>query len=76
MAGWIIAAIALGCLPVGGLHAAMKAKGGSFMEKFKQSLKPKQDWGPRNPEKRKEWLAFKERKARELNDQGWRKFIR
>jgi solute carrier family 6 amino acid transporter-like protein 5/7/9/14 len=56
--GWMIAVIALATVPIGTIHATMKAKGASYWEKFKNSLKPKYDWGPRSKDNRLKWEEF------------------
>jgi len=58
--GWTLAGLALLLLPVCGLHGVMTRKAGSFLEKVKEALKPSKNWGPQNPQLRKEWLEFKQ----------------
>lgn len=37
-------------MPLWGIIAVYKQKGGSFAERFRRAYKPTFDWGPRNPE--------------------------
>lgn len=60
-AGWIIFAIGLIQLPIWFIYAfSHNSKKASVWEALRESLKPNENWGPVNPQKRIEWMKFKE----------------
>lgn len=60
-AGWTIFAIGLIQLPIWFIYAfTHNSKKASVCEALRESFKPNEHWGPRNPQKRIEWLKYKE----------------
>lgn len=48
-AGWTIAAFGILQLPIWCLHAIIKQKGDTWMEKIHGAFRPKANWGPSDP---------------------------
>lgn len=63
--GWILATLCLSFVPIFALYEIIKKmdKGLTFYEKFKQSLRPNSEWGPKDPLEREKWLAYLKEKA-------------
>lgn len=60
-AGWTILAIGAIQLPIWYVYAyAHTDSKSSACSKLWKAFKPTEEWGPRNPQKRIEWLKFKE----------------
>jgi len=61
VAGWLLSASALIQIPIWGVYVIYKQKNGTTLfERFKNSFKPSQSWGPKDAKKRVAWLNFKE----------------
>jgi len=53
--GWFLAAIALSQIPIWAAITVWKQPGSTALEKFKNTLQPSADWGPRDPSDKKRW---------------------
>lgn len=58
--GWIMAAIAIGQVPLWMVVTFAKAPGTSIFEKLKATFSPSENYGPRDPMIRSEWNAWKQ----------------
>jgi solute carrier family 6 amino acid transporter-like protein 5/7/9/14 len=56
---WLLSGLTLLLIPLLGAHSVWKAKGVGFLEKFRNSLQSKADWGPADPKLRAEWVEWK-----------------
>lgn len=57
--GWVMAAIAIGQVPLWMVVTFVKAPGESVLQKLKATFSPTENYGPRDPMIRAEWNAFK-----------------
>ncbi|CAG7629239.1 unnamed protein product [Allacma fusca] len=61
--GWLLSSFGMALIPLLGAFAIKKSEGNTFMEKFRNSLKPNIKWGPKKPSIRKKWLEFKAQRS-------------
>lgn len=57
--GWMLTVVCLVQLPLWMFVVYRKAEGNTLLEKLQTSFRPTLDWGPRDPDRRKQWRAFK-----------------
>ncbi|KAG6443995.1 hypothetical protein O3G_MSEX003166 [Manduca sexta] len=62
LAGWFITLVSVVCIPIYAAKVLLRAEG-SLLERIRASCRPSNDWGPSEPEKRREWELLKKQKA-------------
>jgi len=68
VAGWMLALSALIQIPIWGIYVVYRQKRGStIQERIKNSFKPSESWGPKDPKTRAAWIAF----VNETPDHQW-----
>ncbi|XP_013106366.1 sodium-dependent nutrient amino acid transporter 1 isoform X1 [Stomoxys calcitrans] len=65
IAGWVIFAIGIAQFPLWGWWYIKTHYKDSFMNTLRTSLRSSEEWGPKNPETRAKWIAYKEALALE-----------
>ncbi|XP_077487301.1 sodium-dependent nutrient amino acid transporter 1-like [Amblyomma americanum] len=62
--GWVLAAIAIGQVPLWMAITFAKAPGANILQKLKATFSPTDNYGPRDPMVRSEWNAWKQQQHR------------
>ncbi|XP_057375161.1 sodium-dependent nutrient amino acid transporter 1-like [Daphnia carinata] len=63
-AGWLVAAIAILQLPIWGAYVVHKQSGATWIQRFKTSLLPAEEWGPKDSETKQFWLNYNKQYVR------------
>lgn len=71
VAGWVLAAIAILQIPIWALHSISKQPGRTWNERMRMSLTPAQDWGPKDPTKRQQWLEYTSKRPKRFAKELW-----
>ncbi|XP_048764706.2 sodium- and chloride-dependent betaine transporter-like [Ostrea edulis] len=56
--GWFIAVVPLLPIPVFAYREIRIAPGATFMQKFRNSLRPNEEWGPNHPQEKKKYRSY------------------
>ncbi|KAI5730639.1 hypothetical protein M8J76_015916 [Diaphorina citri] len=65
--GWCLACLSMCQIPFWALVVVLRAKGSSLKQKFLNAISPTEDWGPADPEIKKQWAE--EKKNFEKNEE-------
>ncbi|KAI5702074.1 hypothetical protein M8J75_016290 [Diaphorina citri] len=57
--GWCLACLSMCQIPFWALVVVLRAKGSSLKQKFLNAISPTEDWGPADPEIKKQWAEEK-----------------
>ncbi|CAG7821902.1 unnamed protein product [Allacma fusca] len=58
-AGWLYSLLAISAIPIFAFYVVKTSKGTGWQEKFKEAMKPSEEWGPKRCDLRQDWLEYK-----------------